>query len=46
MLFFFFVLCQYSCVSDEAATAAARTDAWMWRPPGLNASTSRYLGAN
>lgn len=34
------VFCQYVCVSDEAAAAAVRTDAWMRRPQVLNASAA------
>lgn len=38
------MLCQYACVSDEAATAAVRTDAWMWRPPGFECSSHVIWG--
>lgn len=44
----FFVLVQYTRVSDEAATAAVGRDAWMWRPPRLmpvshNLGQTRHL---
>lgn len=39
----FFVLVQYTCVSDEASTAAVGRDVWMWRPPRLM-PVSRNLG--
>lgn len=32
------------CVSDEAVTAAVRTDAWIWRPPGFECSSHAAWG--